>query len=256
MLSGKTITLDVGAGNTIQQVKAKIQDNEGIPPNHQKLVHIDKVLEDDMTLSDCNIQNESELSLVLVNSFKVKVHFENMQGEEPPTIEFDFDPTNTAYDLKLKIHELSGVRPKYQSLMFDEDEDQYEGYFDENEGTLENIIDKDTELWCYYNEDVSDSEAEAVAPPAAQFPAVAPPADFPITVCWPDGNEKVVMVNQYTKIRTLKEMIAGFTGRNPDTMQLEHAENNFNPLVHDRACLCAFNIEANHNIIVLYDDSD
>ena len=64
-MSGKTITLKVEASDTIEDVKAKIQDKERIPPGKQMLIFAGRKLEDERTLADWNIQIPERIYLSL-----------------------------------------------------------------------------------------------------------------------------------------------------------------------------------------------
>ena len=114
IITGKRITLQVEPNDIIEDVKAKIQDEEGIPPDAQCLALEGSQLEDGHTLSDYNIQNESIFHCV-PHLCCMEIYVRSLSGK---TITLKVVPSDTIENVKAKIEDKEGIPQDVQRLLF------------------------------------------------------------------------------------------------------------------------------------------
>jgi surface protein len=118
LINEKSIKLDVKPSFTIEKVKKKIQEKEGFPPEQQRLLFAGNELENNKTLVDYKVINQSTLHLVLRLRGDRKVMQICVKPLTGNTINLSVEPSDTIEKVKKKIQEKEGIPPEQQRLIF------------------------------------------------------------------------------------------------------------------------------------------
>ena len=113
-LNGVAIVLEVDASDTVEKIKAKIQDKEGIPPDQQTLVFLGKKLEERRALFEYNIHKGSTLKLLLAIKGRIKIHIK-LTGK---VIAFKVDFSDKVENLKAMINDKEHIPLDQQILAY------------------------------------------------------------------------------------------------------------------------------------------
>lgn len=114
-LTGKTVSIEVEEGESIEEVKAKIAEKEGIPPEQQRLIFGGQQLQDSKTLDDYDVGDDATLHLVLRLRGGMQLFVKTLTGK---TVSIEVEEGESIEDVKAKIAEKEGIPPEQQRLIF------------------------------------------------------------------------------------------------------------------------------------------
>mmetsp|Transcript_22619 Transcript_22619/g.45947 ORF Transcript_22619/g.45947 Transcript_22619/m.45947 type:complete len:344 (+) Transcript_22619:149-1180(+) len=114
-LTGKTVAIEVEEGESIEEVKAKIAEKEGIPPEQQRLIFGGQQLQDSKTLDDYDVGDDSTLHLVLRLRGGMQLFVKTLTGK---TVAIEVEEGESIEEVKAKIAEKEGIPPEQQRLIF------------------------------------------------------------------------------------------------------------------------------------------
>jgi ubiquitin len=114
-LTGKTVSIEVEEGESIEDVKAKISEKEGIPPEQQRLIFGGQQLQDAKTLDDYDVGDDATLHLVLRLRGGMQLFVKTLTGK---TVSIEVEEGESIEDVKAKISEKEGIPPEQQRLIF------------------------------------------------------------------------------------------------------------------------------------------
>jgi len=114
-LTGKTVSIEVEEGESIEDVKAKIAEKEGIPPEQQRLIFGGQQLQDSKTIDDYDVGDDATLHLVLRLRGGMQLFVKTLTGK---TVSIEVEEGESIEDVKAKIAEKEGIPPEQQRLIF------------------------------------------------------------------------------------------------------------------------------------------
>lgn len=114
-LTGKTVSVEVEEGESIEDVKAKISEKEGIPAEQQRLIFGGQQLQDGKTLDDYDVSDDATLHLVLRLRGGMQLFVKTLTGK---TVSVEVEEGESIEDVKAKISEKEGIPAEQQRLIF------------------------------------------------------------------------------------------------------------------------------------------